>query len=88
MPEDDIECESFTDISIDSLSVHKNKYYLQVYLDNCAYRIANKQITDYLNDIAIVTVKDVDYRCIIHNISKSEAISLLQNPVLEDRGYI
>ena len=88
MPEDDIECESFTDISIDSLSVHKNKYYLQVYLDNCAYRIANKQITDYLNDIAIVTVKDVDYRCIIHNISKSEAINLLQNPVLEDRGYI
>ena len=31
----------------DSLRVHKNKYYLQVYLDNCAYRIGNKQMTDY-----------------------------------------
>ena len=48
--EDDIECEYFTVISIDSLLVYKNKYYLQVYLDNCAYRIANKQITDYLHD--------------------------------------
>ena len=31
----------------DSLRVHQNKYYLQVYLDNCAYKIANKQMTDY-----------------------------------------
>ena len=29
--EDDIECESFTVISIDSLLVYKSKYYLQVY---------------------------------------------------------
>ena len=29
-------------------------------------------------DIAIITVKNVDYHCIIHNISKSEAINLLQ----------
>ena len=26
--------------------------------------------------------------CIIHNISKSEAMNLLENSVLEDRGYI
>ena len=32
VPEDDIECESFTAISIDSLLVYK-KYYLQVNLD-------------------------------------------------------
>ena len=50
VPEDDIECESFTVISIDSLLVYKSKYYLQVYLDNCAYKIANKQMTDYLGD--------------------------------------
>ena len=37
VPEDDIECESFTVISINSLLVYENKYYLQVYLDNCAY---------------------------------------------------
>ena len=34
--------------------------------------------------IGIVTVKDVGYRQIIHG-SKSEAINLLKNPVLENR---
>ena len=41
-----------------------------------------------LNDIAIVTIKNVDYHCIIHNISKSKAIKLLEDPVLENGGYI
>ena len=41
-----------------------------------------------ISDIAIITVKNVDYRCIIHNISKSEAIRLLESSALEDRGYI
>ena len=49
MPEDDWQCESFTVISIDSLLVYENKYYLQVYLDNCAYEIVNK-MTDYLDE--------------------------------------
>ena len=31
-----------------------------------------------ISDIAIITVNYVDYRCIIHNISKSEAIDLLK----------
>ena len=38
--------------------------------------------------IAIIAVKNVDYRCIIHNITKSEAFNLLKNFVLKDRGYI
>ena len=42
VPENDIECESFTVISIDSLLVSTNKYYLQVYLDNFAYEIIDK----------------------------------------------
>ena len=41
-----------------------------------------------ISDIAITTVKDVDYCCIIHNISISEAINLLKNSLLDDRGYI
>ena len=41
-----------------------------------------------ISDIAILTIKNVDYRCIIHNISKSEALNLLQNSVLEDCWYI
>ena len=48
--EDDIEFESFTVISVDALLVYENKYYLQVYLDNCAYKIVNKQIADYLDE--------------------------------------
>ena len=36
VPEDDIDCESFTIISIDSLLVYNEKHYLQVFLDNCA----------------------------------------------------
>ena len=39
-------------------------------------------------DIAIITVKNVDYRCLIHNISKSDAINLLKNSVFEICGYI
>ena len=49
MPQDDIEYESFTFISFDSLFVYEQKYYLQVHLDNCAYKTVNKQITDYLD---------------------------------------
>ena len=41
-----------------------------------------------ISNIAIITFKKVDYHCIIHNISNSEAINLLENSVLEDRGYI
>ena len=41
-----------------------------------------------ISDIAIITIKNVYYRCIIHNISKSEAINLLKSSVPEDRGYI
>ena len=37
--------------------------------------------------IAIITIENVDYCCIIHNISKSEAINLLKNSVLENCGY-
>ena len=59
MPEDDIECESCTAITIDSLLVYENKYYLQVYLDNCAYKIICKRMTDYLDDNLFETDKDL-----------------------------
>ena len=41
-----------------------------------------------ISEITVITVKNVDYRCIIHNISKSEANNLLESAVLENRGYI
>ena len=39
-----------------------------------------------ISNITNITVKNVDYRYIIQN-SKSQAINLLKNYVLEDRGY-
>ena len=50
VPEDDTECEPFTVISIDSLLKYKSKSYLQVYLDKMCLEIANKQMTDYLDE--------------------------------------
>ena len=50
VPEDDIKWEWFTVISTDSFLAYENKYYFQVYLDNYAYKIANKQMRDYLDD--------------------------------------
>ena len=41
-----------------------------------------------ISGIGIITVSNVDYGCIIHDIEKSEAMNLLKNIVLEDRGYI
>ena len=36
MPEDDIQCDSFTVISIDSLVIYDNKYYLKEYWKLCS----------------------------------------------------
>ena len=36
LPEDGVECESFTTSSIDCLLVSDKKIYLHVYLHNCA----------------------------------------------------
>ena len=41
-----------------------------------------------ISDIAVITVKNVDYRCIMYNINKSEAIHLLENSVLKDREHL
>ena len=41
-----------------------------------------------ISDVAIITVKNVGYRCIMYNISKSEAINLVESFVLNDSGYI
>ena len=42
----------------------------------------------HLSDIVTITVKNVDYYCIIHNIIKSDTIHLLETSVLDDWGYI
>ena len=50
VPEDDIECESFTVTFIDSLLVYDEKYYLQVFLNNLPYIIVSKQMRNYLDE--------------------------------------
>lgn len=48
--EDGAECKSFIIIATNSLLVFENKHYLQVYLDNCVYKIVNMQMAKYLDD--------------------------------------
>ena len=50
MPKDGVECKSFIAISTDSLLIYYNRYYLQVYLENCAYKIVDSRIIDYLDE--------------------------------------
>ena len=49
----------------------------------------NVLMTAYeLKNIAILTVKGVDYRCILWGISKNEAVNRSNNSVLEDKGVL
>ena len=41
-----------------------------------------------LKNIAILNVKEVDYRCILWGISKNEAVTILNNSMLEHKGVV
>ena len=41
-----------------------------------------------LKSIAIMNVKDVDYRCILLGISRNEAVNILNNSVLQDKNIL
>ena len=41
-----------------------------------------------LKNIAILNVKGGDYRCILRIISKNEAVNILNNSVVEDKGVL
>lgn len=41
-----------------------------------------------ISDNTIITVKAVDYCCIIYGISKSDAIHLIESSALNDDGFI
>ena len=58
VPEDVTECASLTVIFIVSVLVYKYKYYLLVYLDNCAYKIVDKRIMVYLGENSFETDED------------------------------
>ena len=52
-------------------------FRFQNYVCNGCHNLT--MLTVNISDIAIITVKNTDYRCIVHNISKFEAINLLEN---------
>ena len=58
VPEDVTERASLTVIFIVSVLVYKYKYYLLVYLDNCAYKIVDKRIMVYLGENSFETDED------------------------------
>ena len=45
-------------------------------------------IVQNLDDFVILKVKGVDYRCCVLGISKKDAISLLNNSVLDNKGVL
>ena len=40
---------------------------------------------DELKNIAILTVKDIDFRCVLWGLSRDEAVNRLNNSVLEEK---
>ena len=39
-------------------------------------------------NIAILNAKGIDFRCILWGISKNEAVNILNNSVLKDKGVL
>ena len=66
--------------------IFNHGFKFQDYVCNSCHDLA--MLSANISNIAIIAVKNVDYRCIAHNISKSKAINLLQNSVLEDREHM
>ena len=63
-----------------------HEFKFQDYVCNDCHDLTMLSVS--ISDIAIIAVKNVDYRCVIYNISKSEAINSLKHSILENRGYI
>ena len=41
-----------------------------------------------LDDFMILNIKGVDYRCFVFNMSKNDAIKLLNNSALDNKGIL
>ena len=68
------------------LLVFNRGFTFQNYVCNGCHDLAMLSIN--ISNIATIAVKNLDYCCIIRNITKSGAINLLKNSVPEDRGYL
>ena len=45
-------------------------------------------VADELENISIMNVKVVDYRCFLWNITKNDAVNKLRNSRLDDKGTL
>ena len=41
-----------------------------------------------VNELAILNVKSVDYRCVIQDMTRSDVINMLNNSKLDDKGSL
>ena len=42
----------------------------------------------YLNDFMVLNIKGISYRCYVFNMSKNNAVTLLNNSVLDNKGVL
>ena len=61
-------------------------YKYQPYVCNKCHDLS--MIVYDLSDFMILNIKGVDYRCYIFNMSKNDAITLLNNSVLNNKGVL
>ena len=45
-------------------------------------------MADKIGNIAILNIKCVDYRCVLLNITRNDAINKLNNSKLDDKGTV
>ena len=63
-----------------------NGFKYQPYVCNACHDFS--VVVQNLSDFFIVTVKNIDYRCYIVGDNKNDAINLLNNSVLADKGVL
>ena len=57
-------------ISIYFLHVYENKYYIQVYLENCTYKIVDNEIVEYILIIIFLVLMKINFLILMNGFSK------------------
>ena len=61
-------------------------YKYELYLCDGCHNLL--MVVCYLKDFMILSIKGADYRCYAFNMSRSDAIALLNNSVLDNKGVL
>ena len=75
------ECDIFHDWYFKNIGF---KY--QPYVCNKCHNLS--MVVEDLKDFMILNIKDVVYRCYVFNMTKNDAINLLNNSVLDNKGVL